>query len=91
MKQNEYVGQVSTIMILLKCRDGALLSYFKKIKETELELLINHYYKYQKTMKWMHTKGNKMCFTIGKIFRILYDILKITKKLGFHITFKSTD
>ena len=35
IEQNKYVGHVSTIMRLLKSKDGDLLSYFDKIDESQ--------------------------------------------------------
>ena len=100
---NKFCGQISTIMRSISNKDGDLLSQFDNIKENEIPILerladlppqiIDS--PHQKMLINNHTDANK-----GKIKGYLYleDIFgfcktfkKVTKNLGFHITFKTND
>ena len=100
---NKFCGQVSTIMRAISNKDGDLLSQFDNINENDipiLEQLANlpkqiRDTPHQKMLINNHTDANK-----GKIKGYLYleDIFgfcktfkKVTKNLGFHLTFKTND
>ena len=100
---NKFCGQVSTIMKAISNKDGDLLSQFDNINENDipiLERLVDlppqiRDSPHQKMLINNHTDANK-----GKIKGYLYleDIFgfcktfkKVTKNLGFHITFKTND
>ena len=103
IETNKFCGQVSTIMRAISNKDGDLLSQFDNINENDipvLERLANLPVQtrdtpHQKMLINNHTDANK-----GKIKRYLYleDIFgfcktfkKVTKQLGFHLTFKTND
>ena len=100
---NKFCGQVSTIMGAMSNKDGDLISQFDNINENDIPVLerladlppqilsTSH----QKMLINNHTDPNK-----GKIKGYLYldDIFgfcktfkKVTKNLGFHLTFKTND
>ena len=100
---NKFCGQVSTIMRAISNKDGDLVSQFDNINENDipiLERLANlppqiRDSSHQKKLISNHTDANK-----GKIKGYLYlkdffgfckTFEKVTKKLGFHITFKTND
>ena len=100
---NKFCGQVSTIMRAISNKDGDLLSQFDNINENDipiLEQLANLPVQirdtpHQKMLINNHTDANK-----GRIKGYLYleDIFgfcktfkKVTKNLGFHLTFKTND
>ena len=100
---NKFCGQVSTIMKAISNKDGDLLSQFDNINENDkpvLEQLADLPVQirdtpHQKMLINNHTDANK-----GKIKGYLYleDIFgfcktfkKVTKNLGFHLTFKTND
>ena len=100
---NKFCGQVSTIMRAISNKDGDLLSQFDNINENDIPVLerlsdLPPQIKdspHQKMLINNHTDANK-----GKIKGYLYleDIFgfcktfkKVTKNLGFHITFKTND
>ena len=100
---NKFCGQVSTFMRVVSNKDGDLLSQFDNINENDvliLQRLANlppqiRDTPHQKMLIDNHTDANK-----GKIKGYLYleDIFgfcetfkKVTKNLGFHITFKTND
>ena len=100
---NKFCGQVSTIMRVISNKDGDLLSQFDNINENDIPILEQladlpvqiRDTPHQKMLIKNHTDANK-----GKIkgYQILEDIFgfcktftKVTKNLGFHITFKSND
>ena len=87
----KYVGQVSTIMRLLTSKDSDLSSFFAKSGESALNdndllkrLLISSHIradkgKYTGKLEWEH------------VFRLCKTFKKITKILGFHLTFKTVN
>ena len=98
---NKFCGQVSTIMRAISNKDGDLLSQFDNINENDMPVLEQladlpvqiRDTPHQKMLINNHTDANK-----GKIKGYLYleDIFgfcktfkKVTKNLGFHITFKT--
>ena len=100
---NKFCGQVSTIMRTISNKDGDLLSQFDNINENDLPVLERladlppqiRDSPHHKMLINNHTDANK-----GKIKGYLYleDIFgfcktfkKVTKNLGFHITFKTND
>ena len=100
---NTFCGQISTIMRVISNEDGDLLSQFDNINENDIPVL-NRLADlpvqitdtpHQKMLINNHTDANK-----GKIKGYLYleDVFgfcktfkKVTKKLGFHLTFKTND
>ena len=100
---NKICGQVGTIMRSISNKDGDLLSEFDEINENDIRILEKladlppqiTSTPHQKMLINNHTDANK-----GKIKGYLYleDIFgfcktfkKVTKNLGFHITFKTND
>ena len=100
---NKFCGQVSTIMRVISNKDGDLLSQFDNINENDIPILEQladlpvqiRDTPHQKMLINNHTDANK-----GRIKGYLYleDIFgfcktfkKVTKNLGFHITFKTND
>ena len=100
---NKFCGQVSTVMKSISNKDGDLLSQFDNINENDIPVLEQladlpvqiRDTPHQKMLINNHTDANK-----GKIKGYLYleDIFgfcktfkKVTKNLGFHITFKTND
>ena len=100
---NKFCGQVSTIMRAISSKDGDLLSQFDNINENDIPVLEQladlpvqiRDTPHRKMLINNHTDANK-----GKIKGYLYleDIFgfcktfkKVTKNLGFHITFKTND
>ena len=88
---NKYPGVISTIMRVLTSKDGDIISYFDKIDETQINntslknRLINN-----------HTvAANKGKITdqlpLEHIFGFCKTFKKVTKGLGFHISFKTAD
>ena len=100
---NRFCGQVSTIMRAISNKDGDLISQFDNLNENDilvLERLADRPVQirdtpHQKMLINNHTDANK-----GKIkgYLFLEDIFgfcntfkKVTKNLGFHLTFKTND
>ena len=100
---NKFCGQVSTIMRAISNKDGDLLSQFDNFNENDIPVLERladlppqiRDSPHQKMLINNHTDANK-----GKIKGYLYleDIFgfcktfkKVTKNLGFHLTFKTND
>ena len=100
---NKFCGQVSTIMRSISNKDGDLLSQFDNINEKDIPVLERledlpppvRDTPHQKMLINNHTDAKK-----GKIKGYLYleDIFgfcktfkKVTKTLGFHLTFKTND
>ena len=100
---NKFCGQVSTIMRAISNKDSDLLSQFDNINENDIPVLERladlppqiRDSPHQKMLINNHTDANK-----GKIKGYLYleDIFgfcktfkKVTKNLGFHLTFKTND
>ena len=103
MEINKFCGQVSTIMRAISNKDGDLLSQFDNIDENDIPILERlavlppqiRSTPHQKMLIDNHTDANK-----GKIKGYLYleyifgfcEIFKkVTKILGFHITFKTNN
>ena len=91
LEHNKYVGQVSTIMRLLTSKDGYLSSCFDKSAKSALadnyvlkRILINN-----------HTDANKGKYKVRleleHIFGFCKTFKKITKNLGYHLTFKTVN
>ena len=100
---NKFCGQISTIMRAISNKDGDLLSQFDNINENDIPVLERladlppqiRDSPHQKMLINNHTDANK-----GKIKGYLYleDIFgfcktfkKVTKNVGFHLTFKTND
>ena len=100
---NNFCGQISTIMRAISNKDGDLLSQFDNINENDIPVLNRladlpvqiRDTPYQKMLIDNHIDANK-----GKIKGYLYleDIFgfcktsrKVTKNLGFHLSFKTND
>ena len=100
---NKFCGQVSTIMRAISNKDGDLVSQFDNINGNDIPVLNRladlpvqiRDTSHQKMLINNHTDANK-----GKIKGYLYleDIFgfcktfkKVTKNLGFHISFKTND
>ena len=103
IESNNSCGQVSTIMRAISNKDGDLISQFDNIIENDIPVLNRladlpvqiRDTPHQKMLINNHTDANK-----GKLKGYLYseDIFgfcktfkKVTKKLGFHLTFKTND
>ena len=100
---NKFCGQISTIMRVISNNSGDLLSQFDNINENDIPVL-NKFADlpvqirdtlHQKMLINNHTDANK-----GKIrgYSYLEDVFgfcktfkKVTKNLGFHLTFKTND
>ena len=101
LEHNKYVDQISTIMRALSSRDGNLLSQFDNINE-ELGVV-----EAATTVNIQSTSLNKMLITnheedanrgeikghlaLGHIFGFCKTFKKVTKNLGFRITFKTAN
>ena len=100
---NRFCGQISTIMRVISNEDGDLLSQFDNINENDIPILNRlanlpvqiRDTPHQKMLIDNHTDANK-----GKIKGYLYledvfgfckTVRKITKGLGFHLSFKTND
>ena len=100
---NKFCGQISTIMRAISNKDGDLLSQFDNINENDIPVLNRladlpvqiQSTPHQKMVINNHTENNR-----GKIKGYLYlEVIfgfciifkKVTKNLGFHITFKTND
>ena len=98
LEHNKFVGQISTIMRVLTTKDGDLLSQFDNINEgntdvdfdsTSLKqmLIDNHNIVGQKV-----NKGKiKAQLPLEHIFGFCRSFKKVTKSLGFEITFKTAN
>ena len=100
---NKFCGQISTVMRVISNKDGDLLSQFDNINENDIPVFNRladlpvqvRDTTHQKMLINNHTDANK-----GKIEGLLYleDVFgfcktfkKVTKNLGFHLTFKRND
>ena len=100
---NNFCGQVSTIMRVISNKNGDIVSQFDNINENDIPVLNRiadlptqiQSTPHQKMLINNHIDANK-----GKIKRYLYleDIFgfcktfkKVTKNLGFHLSFKTND
>ena len=98
LEHNKYVGQISTIMRVLTSKDADLLSQFDNINEgnsdadfnsTSLKkmLIDNH-----DTVGQEVNKGKiKGQLALENIFGFCKTFKKVTKNLGFHVTFRTAD
>ena len=88
---NKYVGPTLTMMRVLTSKDGDIISYFEKINERDVNnttlrqrLIINH-----------TVAANKGKLTgqlpLEHIFGFCKTFKKVTKGLGFHISFKTAN
>ena len=92
IEQVKFLGQVSTFMRPLTSKDGNLLSHFDNIDETQngsnntslKQMLINN-----------ETEANRGKFKghlpLQHVFGFCKTFKKITKNLGFHLSFRSND
>ena len=91
LEYNKYVGQVSTIMRLLTSKDSDLFSCFDKSGESAL--VDNNFLK--RILIYNHIRSNKGEYKgkleLEHVFRFCRMFIKITKNLGYHITFKTAD
>ena len=100
---NIFCGQVSTNMRVISNKDGDLVSQFDKINKNDipiLETLTDLPVKirdtpHQKMLINKHTDANKGkikgFFYLEVIFGFCKTFKKVTKNLGFHLTFKTND
>ena len=103
IKINKFCGEVFTLMEAISIEDGDLLSQFDNINENDvpiLERLANLPPQIRDTLHQKMLIDNLTDANKGKIKEYLYleDIFgfcktfqKVTKKLGFHLTFKTND
>ena len=93
IEHNKYCGQVSTILRVLTIKDGDLLSHLDKIDESQAQienislkhLLNNNHNVEANDGKIKEQLPFELTFGFCKTFK------KITKQLGFHLTFKTTN
>ena len=91
IKINKYVGPTSAMMRVLTSKDGDIISYFDKIDESQI---------YNASLKQRLINNHTVAANKGKITRQLplehifgfcKTFEKVTKGLGFHISFKTAD
>ena len=98
LEHNKYCGQVSTIMRVLTSKDADLLSHFDNINEgngdadfnsTSLKkmLIDNHNVVGQEVNKGK----TKAQLALENLFGFCKTFKKVTRSLGFHITFRTAD
>ena len=100
---NKFCGQASTIMRSISNKDGDLLSQFDNINENDIPILERladlppqiRDSPHQKMLINIHTDENKEklkgYLNLEDIFGFHQTFKKVTKNLGFHITFKTND
>ena len=100
---NKFCGQISTIMKAISNKDGDLLSQFDNINENDIPILERladlppqiRDSPHQKMLINNHTDANKEKIKgylyLEDIFGFCKTFKKVTKNLGFHITFKTND
>ena len=100
---NKFCGQVSTIMRAISNKDGDFLSQFDNFKENDIPILETladlppqiRSTPHQKMLKDNHTDANKRKIKgylyLEDIFGFCKILKKVTKNLGFHLTFKTND
>ena len=100
---NKFCGQISTIMRAISNKDGDLLSQFDNNNENDIpvlnrlaDLLVRSRDRpHQKMLINNHTDVNKGeikgYLFLEDIFGFCNAIKKVTKNLGFHLTFKTND
>ena len=96
-------GQVSTIMGAISKKDGDLLSQFDNINENDIPVLNrladlpvqNRDTPHQKMLINNHTDANKGkvkgCLYLEDVFDFCKTFKKVTRNLGFHLSFKTND
>ena len=88
---NKYPGPTSTMMRVLTSKDGDIISYFDKINEPN----INDTTLKQRLINNHTVAANKGKITgqlpLEHIFGFCKTFKKVTKGLGFHISFKTAD
>ena len=88
---NKYVGPTSTMMRVLTSKDGDIISYFDKINEPD----VNNTTLKQRLINNHTIAANKGKLTgqlpLEHIFGFCKTFKKVTKGLGFHISFKTAD
>ena len=100
---NKFCGQVSTIMRAISNKDGDLLSQFDNINGNDIPIVERRAdlppqirdSRYQKMLINNHTDAKKVKIKgylyLEDIFGFCKTFKKVTKNLGFHLTFKSND
>ena len=100
---NNFCGQVSTIMRVIINKDGDLLSQFDNFNKNDIPILEkpadlppqNIDTPHQKMLINNHTDANegkiKRYLYLEDVFRFCKTFKKVTKNLGFHLTFKTND
>ena len=100
---NKFCGQISTITRAISNKDGDLLSQFDNINENDLPILNRladlsvqiRDTPYQQMLIDNHTYANKGeikgYLHLEDIFGFYKTFKKVTKTLGFHLTFKTND
>ena len=100
---NKFCGQVSTIRRAISNKDGDLLSQFDNINENDIPV-VNRFADlpvqirdtpHQKMLINNHTEANKAKIKgylyIENVFGFCKTFKKVTKNLGFHLSFKTND
>ena len=100
---NKFCGQISAIMRAISNKDGDLLSQFDNINENDIPILNRladlpaqiQSTPHQKMFINNHTDANrgkiKGCLYLEDNFGFCKTFEKVTKNLGFHLTFKTND
>ena len=103
IESNKLCGQISTIMRAISNKNGDLLSQFDNIKENDIPVLNRladlpvqiRDTPHQKMLINNHTDANKGkikgYLNLENIFGFCKTFKKVTKNLGFHLTFKTND
>ena len=103
LEHNKFCGQISTIMKVISNKDDDLLSQFGNTNEKDISLLERLADLPPQIRSTPHQKmliDNHLDANIGKIKGYLYledtfgfckTFKKVTKNLGFHLTFKTAD
>ena len=103
IENNKFYGQISTIMRAISNKDGDLISQFDNINENDIPVLnkIAHLpvhirdTPHQKMLINNHTDANKgkkkEYLYLEDIFGFCKTFKKVTKNLGFHLSFKTND
>ena len=88
------VGQVSTIMRVLRSKDGDLLSYFDRTDESEAEIeniSLHHHLINDHNLAAANKGKIKGYLPLEQTFGFCKTFKKITKQLGFQLTLKTAD
>ena len=103
IEHNKFCGQTSTIMKVISSKDDDLLSQFGNINENDIPIFEsfpnlrpqNSSTPHQKMLTDNHTDPNEGKFErylyLEEIFGFCKTFKKVTKNLGFHVTFKTND